>query len=157
MPWENAKSTCRNLKAELISFRNRDLIPLIYTATNKNPSSGAVDKFTAWTSAHATNADESRQWIRLIYILSWEVVVDTYQWLDQRIPSFNSKSDWWCRKSTPHLGYAYQYDKPTRYVHPSTEIEACVVYRRGMTATEVVCLDDQLCSLSFPFVCEKCM
>lgn len=55
MPWENAKLTCRKLEAELISFRNRDLISLIYTATNKKILPGSMDKLTAWTSAHATD------------------------------------------------------------------------------------------------------
>ncbi len=55
MPWKNARLTCREVKAELISFRHRDLISLIYTATNKKISPGKMDKLSAWTSAHATD------------------------------------------------------------------------------------------------------
>ncbi len=40
------------MKAELISFHNKDLISLMYTAT---------DRLTAWTSAHATDLSECKQ------------------------------------------------------------------------------------------------
>jgi hypothetical protein len=140
MPWERAKLTCRNLKAELISFRNRDLISLIYKATNRKQLPESNDKLSAWTSAHAPNLS-----------------VNVYQWLDNNTNSFNDKSDWWCKKTTPNLGYTYKYNEPTRYTHSNNEIEACVVYWRGTTNTQVVCLDDQLCSQEFAFVCEKCM
>jgi hypothetical protein len=82
--------------------------------------------------------------------------VGVYQWLDKNAASFDSKSDWWCKKKTADLGYVYQYDEPTRYTDKNNETEACVVYWRGTTTTEVLCLDDQLCSQKFPFVCEKC-
>jgi hypothetical protein len=82
--------------------------------------------------------------------------VGVYQWLDANAASFDSTSHWWCKKSTVDLGYAYQYDEPTRYTDKNNETEACVVYWRGTTTTEVLCLDDEFCSKEFPFVCEKC-
>jgi len=69
---------------------------------------------------------------------------------------FNDTSDWWCKKTTPHLGYVYPHDEPTRFIGDN-ETEACAVYQRGQTNTQVVCLDNQLCSKQFAFMCEKCM
>jgi len=54
MSWGVAKSVCRNVQAELISFRHQNIISLIYNATSKIPPFGHVNKLTGWTSAHAT-------------------------------------------------------------------------------------------------------
>ena len=86
----------------------------------------------------------------------YSFIVGTYRWLDRSIKSFSGKNNWWCKKSTFHLGYTYQYDEPTRYESKDGEREDCVLYWRGITKTQVVCLDDQLCSRLYPFVCEKC-
>jgi hypothetical protein len=83
--------------------------------------------------------------------------VGVYRWLDKSTKTFDINNEWWCRKNTPHLGYVYPYDEPTRYNRTHGETEACAVYWRGSTSTQIVCLDDQLCSHEFPFVCEKCM
>jgi hypothetical protein len=58
MSWERAKLTCRNLNAELISFRSKDMISSIYSATNQQ---GSIDKLSAWTSAHATDLSGCKQ------------------------------------------------------------------------------------------------
>ncbi len=87
-------------------------------------------------------------------IFPFHLSAGVYQWLDENVNSFNDKSDWWCRKNTLHLGYSYKYDEPTRFTY--NETEACVVYWRGTTNTQVVCLDDQLCRREFAFICEKC-
>ncbi len=55
MSWDTAKLTCRNVKAELISFRNTDMISLLSSATNKKQFSGSNNKLAAWTSARATD------------------------------------------------------------------------------------------------------
>ncbi|CAF4377441.1 unnamed protein product [Rotaria sp. Silwood2] len=138
MSWQGAEATCRNVKAELISFRDKSIIPLIYNASIKSQNMG-INALSAWTSARAINISG----------------LGVYKWLDKSITPFNSNSDWWCKKSTPNLGYTYHYDEPTKLISPTKEVESCVNYWRGQPNTQVVCLDDQLCSRDYPFVCEK--
>ncbi|CAF3712732.1 unnamed protein product [Rotaria sp. Silwood1] len=135
MSWQAAEATCRNVKAELISFRDKSIIPLIFNASIKNQHMG-ISTLSAWTSARAINVSG----------------LGVYKWLDNSIAPFNSKSDWWCKKTTLNLGYPYHYDEPTRLISPTKEIESCVNYWRGQSNIQVVCLDDQLCSRDYPFV-----
>ncbi|CAF1124025.1 unnamed protein product [Rotaria sp. Silwood1] len=138
MSWQAAEATCRNVKAELISFRDKSIIPLIFNASIKNQHMG-ISTLSAWTSARAINVSG----------------LGVYKWLDKSIAPFNSKSDWWCKKTTLNLGYPYHYDEPTRLISPTKEIESCVNYWRGQSNIQVVCLDDQLCSRDYPFVSES--
>ncbi|CAF1398745.1 unnamed protein product [Adineta steineri] len=51
---ENAKSICETKKADLISFRDRNILPLIYNITSKSTLS--VNKgLRVWTSATAVH------------------------------------------------------------------------------------------------------
>ena len=56
MSWKVAESTCRNVKAELISLRSKELIPLVYQATDKKQRRKRLTitsaKDVGWTSAH---------------------------------------------------------------------------------------------------------
>ena len=61
MPWHLAAATCRNMKAELISFLDKSIISLIYNATKKNKSPGTHTKLNAWTSARATSHSGGKQ------------------------------------------------------------------------------------------------
>lgn len=63
-----------------------------------------------------------------------------YQWLDEELYLFNNRSNWWCKNSRS----------------PTNEVESCVVLRKDMSMNQFVCLDDQLCSQTFGFICEKC-
>ena len=56
MTWNAAKLTCRDLQAELISFRNQNLVPAIYAATDKKAAAGTIQKYSAWTSARANDS-----------------------------------------------------------------------------------------------------
>lgn len=54
MAWQAAKLTCENVKADLISFRHRNIIPLIYNITIKSGLS-AINGLRVWTSATAVD------------------------------------------------------------------------------------------------------
>ncbi|CAF3767796.1 unnamed protein product [Rotaria socialis] len=85
----------------------------------------------------------------------WSMAAGVYEWLDKSLPSFNDKSDLWCKKTTANLGYVYVYDEPTKLIGDGSEVESCSGFWRGRTSVYVVCLDDQLCSRPYPFICEK--
>ncbi|CAF1009217.1 unnamed protein product [Rotaria sordida] len=138
MSWQGAEATCNNVKAELISFRDKSIIPLIYNASIKN-SNMEINTRSAWTSARAINLSG----------------LGIYKWLDKSIAPFDSKSDWWCKKTTANLGYTYLYDEPTKLLSPTNEVESCINYWRSTPNSQVICLDDQHCSRNYGFVCEK--
>ncbi|CAF3800874.1 unnamed protein product [Rotaria sordida] len=114
MSWQGAEATCNNVKAELISFRDKSIIPLIYNASIKN-SNMEINTRSAWTSARAINLSG----------------LGIYKWLDKSIAPFDSKSDWWCKKTTANLGYTYLYDEPTKLLSPTNEVESCINYWRS--------------------------
>ncbi|CAF1458026.1 unnamed protein product [Adineta steineri] len=137
---ENAKSICANHKANLISFRHQNILPLIYNITSKSTLS--LNKgLRVWTSASAVHLNG----------------FGLYEWLDKTQNTFTSASNWWCKKDS-FIGYEYIYNEPTRFNHTGAE-EECVAYWIGLTkdaiSTETVCLDDQRCDSMFPFMCEK--
>ncbi|CAF4175596.1 unnamed protein product [Rotaria socialis] len=139
MTWQNAEATCRNMNASLISIRNKNMFSLIYDACRKKDGTGVDQYLKGWTSAHGTSVSGS----------------GVYEWLDKSLPSFNDKSDLWCKKTTANLGYVYVYDEPTKLIGDGSEVESCSGFWRGRTSVYVVCLDDQLCSRPYPFICEK--
>ncbi|CAF2131276.1 unnamed protein product [Rotaria magnacalcarata] len=139
MTWQNAEATCRNMNTSLISIRNKNIFSLIYDACKKKQGTGAADYLSGWTSAHGTSVSGS----------------GVYEWLDKSLPSFNDKYDLWCKKTTPNLGYVYGYDEPTKLIGSGSEMESCSMFWRGKTSIYVVCLDDQLCSKQYTFICEK--
>lgn len=59
MPWKSAEATCRNVKADLISFRRNDILTLLYklgrSKRRKKRQTHYPDGEVAWTSAHATS------------------------------------------------------------------------------------------------------
>jgi len=66
-----------------------------------------------------------------------------YQWLDEDLHHlFNNQSDWWC--------------KNVKSKSAIDETNACVILRKDTNSNPFVCLDDQLCSQKFGFICEKC-
>ncbi|CAF1274642.1 unnamed protein product [Adineta steineri] len=137
---ENAKSICETKKADLISFRDRNILPLIYNITSKSTLS--LNKgLRVWTSATAVHLNG----------------LGSYQWLDKTQNTFTSASNWWCKKDS-FIGYEYIYNEPTRFNHTGAE-EECVAYWIGLTKgaipTETVCLDDQRCDQAYPFMCEQ--
>ena len=84
------------------------------------------------------------------------VLEGQYQWLDSTQSNFDSKSSWWCKQTNTTSGYSYLYNEPTKF-NTFNEPEACVAAWRGVTQSgNITCLDDRICSLSFPFLCEKC-
>lgn len=85
------------------------------------------------------------------------ILVGIYEWLDNKVTSFTSQSDWWCKKMKPDLGYTYMFDDPTRQRNVNNEIEGCIAYRKSATTAGVACLDDIFCSQTLSFVCERCM
>ncbi len=81
-----------------------------------------------------------------------------YEWIDKSIKSFNAQSDWWCKTSdTAALGYDYLYNEPTKLIdNYNKQVEECITYRRGLSNTKIICLDDRFCELKFTFFCELC-
>ena len=61
MSWKGAEATCRNVQAELISFRDRNIVSLLYKMTTNKGRKKRIPRVTitnqlgAWTSAHAVN------------------------------------------------------------------------------------------------------
>jgi len=81
--------------------------------------------------------------------------VGLYQWNDNSLPKFDSTHTWWCRMGIHGLGFHYPYQEPTRRVYQN-DAEKCVLFRRGIISSPMLCLDDEFCYHEYPFVCERC-
>ncbi|CAF0872347.1 unnamed protein product [Adineta ricciae] len=135
--WNAAQATCKSDKANLVSFRHKDILPIIFALTRRGLLA-SKDDLRVWTSAHTDDVDKGQ-----------------YQWLDTTQSNFDSKSSWWCKQANTTSGYSYLYNEPTKF-NTFNEPEACVAVWRGITQSgNITCLDDRICSLSFPFLCEK--
>lgn len=51
MKWQLAKATCKQVSADLVSFRSRDMIPLIHNVTSRG-ALASLKTLRVWTSAH---------------------------------------------------------------------------------------------------------
>ncbi|CAF1074457.1 unnamed protein product [Adineta ricciae] len=139
----NAQATCESMQASLISLRDHSNLPFIYRETSpkfrrRKRQSDLIDATIGWTSAQAKTPSNP----------------GLYVWADSTVAQFDSTSSWWCKKTTPFLGYQHLFDEPTRRLFGS-ERETCVLYRRGRTANLIICLDDVLCDQLHPFICER--
>jgi hypothetical protein len=83
-------------------------------------------------------------------------LVGLYQWGDKSLKKFDSTNPWWCRRNIVHLGYYHQHNEPTRQIR-NNDSEKCVLFRRGISSVQMLCLDDVLCGEEYPFICERCM
>lgn len=61
----------------------------------------------------------------------------------------------WCKRNTTGLGYAHPFNEPTQ-LKINGEQETCVIFRRGLQATPMLCLDDVMCSEQHLTICERC-
>jgi hypothetical protein len=86
----------------------------------------------------------------------FHVLVGLYQWNDNSLGTFDSRHIWWCKTGIPDLGYYHPYQDPTRLIYNNDE-EKCVLFRRGKSSVQMLCLDDVFCNEEYPFVCERCM
>lgn len=157
-----AQSTCRSAKAELISFRRPDIVQLLYQlqyrVERRKRGINYTDAVRGWVGARVKDFPSLIIAIRMTRTVSSRAsfpLEAVYEWLDPSLKLFNDKDPWWCKTNTPHMGYAYPYNEPTRWTK-NGEQEACAMYWRGDLNPQVVCLDDQLCSAQYEFVCELC-
>jgi len=80
--------------------------------------------------------------------------VGVYQWKDKNLKRFDSGDSRWCKRGD-WLGYFHVDNEPTRRIYNNNGAEKCVLLRRGISGFELVCLDDVLCHLEYPFICER--
>ena len=54
--WNVAQATCKSVKADLVSFRHKDILPVIFALTYRGPLAAKND-LRVWTSAHTGDVD----------------------------------------------------------------------------------------------------